>query len=161
MFDDLETAERRTDRTNQSGTSVGLERWAHFPALAVFGLLILPLQSDPWGWQIAIAAGYTVYVFWFALGSGAKDLDDLLGDSRSLQSAARLLLPHLLALALVIFGVTWWFRLRPLLPDGLTHEGRRGSFWDLIGWLVLALAAIAQGSWMARKINRSGRDQEN
>jgi hypothetical protein len=145
----------------ETKSSIGLERWAHFPALLVFGLLILPLHSYPWGWQIAIAGGYTVYVFWFALGSGKKDLDDLTGDTLILRKIASQLLPHLLVLVIILAGVSEWFHLRPLLPSWVTHEGRKGSFWDLLGWLLLAIAGIAQGFWMAGKIkSRFGESED-
>src|SRR5260221_4552098 len=66
---------------DEKSSSIGLERWAHLPAFLVFGVLILLLHSYAWGWQFAIASGYTVYVYWFALGSGKKDLDDFTGDT--------------------------------------------------------------------------------
>ena len=120
MFDDLDTAENRTEVEEKS--SITLERWAHFPAFLVFGALILPLHSYPWGWQIAIAGGYTVYAFWFALGSGKKDLDDLTGDTLILRKIGSQLLPHLLILVFVVAGVSEWFHLRP--PAVLGNSGR-------------------------------------
>ena len=126
MFEDADVEQRETEDEDKS--SIALERWAHFPAMAVFGALILPLHSHPWGWQIAIAGGYTVYVFWFALGSDKQDLDDITGDSLLLRKIASQLLPHLLILVFVVAGVTEWFRLRPVLPTWVTHEGRKGSF---------------------------------
>jgi len=126
MFEDADVEQRETEDEDKS--SIALERWAHFPALAVFGALILLLHSQPWGWQIAIAGGYTVYVFWFALGSDKQDLDDITGDSLLLRKIASQVLPHLLILVFVVAGVTEWFRLRPVLPTWVTHEGRKGSF---------------------------------
>jgi hypothetical protein len=152
MFEDLES---ETQESEEKKSSVTLERWAHFPAMLVFGMLIIPLHRYPWGWHIAIAGGYTVYVFWFALGAGKKDLDDLLGDSEVPRNVARLLIPHLLFLTLIMLGVTWWFHLRPILPSWVTQEGRKGSLWDLCGWFALAITAIAQGFWMAGRIRRA------
>ena len=142
-------------------SSIGLERWAHFPALLAFGLLMLLFHSYSWSWQVSIAGGYTVYVFWFALGSDKKDLDDLTGDVLALRKIGSCLLPHLLVLVLILAGVSQWFHLRPVLPSWVTHEGRKGSFWDLFGWLALALAGIAQGSWMAARIKRQFGESEN
>ena len=159
MFEDADVEQRETEDEDKS--SIALERWAHFPAMAVFGALILPLHSHPWGWQIAIAGGYTVYVFWFALGSDKQDLDDITGDSLLLHKIASQLLPHLLILVFVVAGVTEWFRLRPVLPTWVTHEGRKGSFWGLFGWLALAFAGIAQGFWMAARIKRQFHESED
>jgi hypothetical protein len=159
MFDDLETAENKTEEPqtpeeDEDASSSQLYRWAHFPALLVFAVLIIPLHRHPWGWQIAIAGGYTAYVFWFAFGSVLNSADDFFGDSRVPKYAVELLLPHALILALVVLGVTEWFHLKPLLPEWVTHEGRKGSLWMLFGWLLLASAGIWQGSWMAKKIKR-------
>ncbi|MGA3130913.1 MAG: hypothetical protein ABSD59_08945 [Terracidiphilus sp.] len=159
MFDDLETAEKKsedeqTPTGDENKLSSGLYRWAHFPALLTFGILIILFHGHPWSWQVAIGCAYTVYVFFFAFGSVLRDLDDFFGDPRVPRCAGRLLIPHLVILALIIAGVPLWFQFRPMLPDWATHEGRKGSLWDLCGWLVLAFAGIAQGFWMAGKLKR-------
>jgi len=158
MFDDLDASEQKTEGpqepVDKNNSSVGLYRWAHFPAILVFAILIIPLHSHPWGWQIAIAGGYTVYVFWFAFGLVLKDADDFLGDPRVPKYGAELLIPHALILTLIIFCVSEWFRLKPILPEWVTHEGRKGSLWDLCGWVALAGAGIWQGFWMGKKIKR-------
>jgi hypothetical protein len=151
MFDDLETAEAKTE---ESGTSSNLYRWAHFPALLVLGIFMLLLHSYSWGWEVAIACSYTVYVYLFSFGQVLRDADDFFGDSRVSRYALELLPMHFLALALLIPGVWLWFHLRPSLPGWVTQEGRKGSFWDLLGWWVLAISAVAQGYWMARRIKR-------
>ena len=162
MFDDLDTAEQKTEAGTDPAddSSSGAYRWAHFPAMLVFGALMIPLHRHPWGWQIAIASGYTVYVFWFALGFGLKNSDDFFGDPRVPRYAAQLLIPHALILAALVAGVTEWFHLKPILPAWVTHEGRKESCWDLLGWLVLTVAGIAQGFWMGGKIKRRFEDVE-
>jgi len=159
MFEDADI--EQVEKEGEEKSSITLERWAHFPAMLAFGLFMLFFHSYPWGWQIAIAGGYTVYVFWFALGAGKKDLDDLTGDTQLLRKIGSQLLPHLLILIVVVAGVTEWFRLIPVLPLGLTQEGRKGSFWDLFGWLALAGSGIAQGLWMAGRIKRRFRQYED
>lgn len=158
MFDDLETAEGKTEGIQEAGdedkSSLPPYRWAHIPALFVFGVLILALHRNPWGWQIAIGGAYTVYVFWFALSYGLKDTDDLFGDSQAVRYVAKLLIPHVLVLAFIVLGVTEWFHLKSMLPNWATHEGRKGSFWDMFGWLVLICAGIAQGFWMGGLVKR-------
>lgn len=164
MFDDLETAKQKTEadqNLEENDSSSSAYRWAHFPAMLVFGALIIPLHRNPWGWQIAIASGYTVYVFWFALGLGLKSSDDFFGDSRVPRYAAQLLIPHVLIVAALVAGVTEWFHLKAMLPDWATHEGRKESLWDLFGWLALAVAGIAQGFWMGGKIKRRFADLDD
>jgi len=128
--------------------------------MLAFGILIILLHGHPWSWQLAIGGGYTVYVFFFAFGTVSQDADDFFGDARVLPCAAKLLIPHLLILAMIIAGVALWFHLRPTLPDWVTHEGRKGSFWDLFGWLVLAFAGLGQGTWMGGKIKRWFRESD-
>ena len=160
MFDELDTAEQETESDGKNDEPASY-RWAHFPALLVFGLLILLLHRIACGWQIAIGGGYTVYVFWFALGLGLKNSDDLFGDSEVQLYVAKLLVPHALILALIILGVTEWFHLKPTLPDWATHEGRKGSLWDLLGWFTLGIAGVWQGFWMGGKIKRHFADHED
>src|ERR1035438_3784578 len=107
MFDDLES--EAGAQQDEEKSSIALERWAHFPAIAAFGLLMLLCRTHPWRWQIAVGGCFTVYVFWFALGSGKKDLDDITGDSEVGRKIAISLLPHTIILALVVLGVSWWF----------------------------------------------------
>jgi hypothetical protein len=100
-------------------------------------------------------------VFFFAFGSVLRDADDFFGDPQVPRCAAKLLIPHIFILSLIITGVSLWFHLRPLLPSWVTHEGRKGSLWDLFGWIVLAGAGIWQGSWMGEKIKRHFRETED
>jgi hypothetical protein len=156
MFDGPVSENKAEEALDPQGekqtTSAGLERWAHFPGLLVFGLLIIPLHRYPWGWHVAIAGGYTVCVFWFALGSGKKDLDDIFGDQDTPRKVRMLIVPHIIVLAILLWAVSEWFHLKRLLPSWATQEGRRGSLWLQFGFLSLAIAAVAQGFWMAKKI---------
>jgi hypothetical protein len=165
MFDDIETAEQKTEASSPDADgedrSSQLYRWAHFPAFAVGILLFFLFHRYPWRWQVAIGGSYTVYVFFFAFGSVISDADDFFGDPRMPRYAARLLLAHLPILALVLCGVTLWFYLRPMLPDWVTHEGRKGSFWMLLGFFALIAACLWEGSWMAGKIKERFPESEN
>jgi hypothetical protein len=152
MFDDADLDRPVTEDNKKS--SVTLERWAHFPAMLVLGILMLLFHRSPWGWQISITGSYTVYVFWFALGNDKQSFDDIAGDTLLFRKIASQLLPHLFILVLVVAGVTEWFRLLPILPPGLTDEGRKGSLWDMFGWLALGCSGIAQGFWMSARIKR-------
>lgn len=156
-----QSVSEQTPSDDEKESSPGLYRWAHFPAMLAFGILFIVFHGQPWRWQIAIGSSYTVYVFFFAIGSVAKDLDDVLGDPAILRYAAALLIPHVFFLALIISGVYLWLYLRPTLPPWLTQEGRKESLWDLCGWLVLAIAGIVQGTWMAKKIKRRFPESED
>jgi hypothetical protein len=152
MFDDLE----RSNREDAPGKAprVDLARWALFPAMVFFGILLLMFRHHPWRWYIGIGGGYTTFVFWFALGSDAYDFDDVLGDDALFRKIAALLIPHLVCLTFVLAATFEWFHLKPALPHSVTQEGRRGSLWDMVGWWVLALGGLTQGFWMAGKIKR-------
>jgi hypothetical protein len=162
MFDDLETAEQKSECEQQSSDGDGIprDRWAHFPALIVFGVLIVPFHRYRWGWQLAICAAYTVYVFWFALAYGSIDMDDLLGDSRVVRYIAPLLIPHVIILGLIVWGVTEWIRLNSILPGWATHGGRRPPLWLYCGFLLLTGAGIWQGFWMGKKIKKRFKESE-
>lgn len=157
MFDSLPDSEGRADEWSSRDRDNAFRnpgRWAHFPAGLVFCLLYFPLKSHTWSVQLAVAAAYTVYVFWFAIGSGLKDMDDLFGDPQVATFIGKLLLPHILILTLIVPGVWLWLHLLPMLPAELTHEGRKESLWDLFGWILLGAAAITQGFWMEGKIKK-------
>lgn len=157
MFDDLDTAEQRTEESasgDQDRPSRGLWPWAHFPALLIFGVLFVALSGHPWRWYIAIGGSYTVLVFGLAFGASLTNADDFFGDSKVPLYIAKFLIPHALILALVIVGVSGWFHLRPMLPSWATREGRRPAIWDYCGWLILACAAVWQAKWMAGRIKR-------
>jgi hypothetical protein len=151
----------RTSSDREKEPSFPLYRWAHIPALLAFGILFILLRGQAWRWQIAIGGSYTIYVFLFAVGSVLRNWDDFFGDSRVPSFVARMLIPHVFFLALIISGVTLWFYLKPMLPPWLTEEGRKGSLWDLCGWLALAIAGIVQGTWMAKKAKRQFAEPED
>ncbi len=95
MSDDLLNMETRNADKQESSDeeekpSSGLYRGAHFPAFAVLGLLFLLVRGNPWRWQIAISGAYTVYVFFFALGSFLKDADDFFGNPAVQRNTAKL-----------------------------------------------------------------------
>jgi hypothetical protein len=166
MFEDSDSTVKHTDvaaplTDDENQPPSELYRWAHFPAGLAFGILIILFSGNPWRWQIAIAGGYTVYAFFFAFGSVLRNADDFLGDPRVPQYALKLMIPHILILTLVVSGVSLWFHLIPLLPSWVTSEGRKGSLWDLFGWLVLIGAGIRQGSWMAGKIKKRFAESED
>jgi len=159
MFEDIETEAQPREVEKKSSWWLG--PWAHFPAGIVFCLLYFPTKDHFWSWYAAIAGSYTVYVFCRAFGCAFKDSDDLFGNSQVPRYLAKLLIPHALILALILLGVSVWFDLRSLLPDWMTHEGRRESPWDLFGWLVLAGAGIWQGFWMTGKLKHRLEEAED
>jgi hypothetical protein len=159
MFEDSldtkdQTSEGRESAEEPGTASYGLGRWAHFPAGLVFGILFVVLSGHPWRWYVAIDGAYTVCVFGFAIGSVIKDLDDFFGSAEIQRCAARLLIPHIPVLAVLTYGTFLWFHLNTILPSWLTQEGRKGSLWEILGWLALAVAGVTQGIWMSRRIKR-------
>jgi hypothetical protein len=57
-------------------------------------------------------------------------------------------------LILITIGVFLWFHLYTTLPPWMTYEGRKGSLWELFGWIVLAIAGIKQALWITGKLKR-------
>jgi hypothetical protein len=157
MFDSLPDAEdedgAQTDE-GPEGSGGGILRAPHIPAVVAFCLLYFPLKSYAWSCYLAVGTAFTLFVFWFALGSRLNDLDDFFGDSAVPKYAAKLLIPHSVVLGLVLVRVFSWFHLKPELPEWVTYEGRKGSFWEFLGWLSLLAAAFAEGFWMAGKVKR-------
>lgn len=160
MFDSLPDAEDERAAEDREESSSAW-RWAHFPAFLIFGLLLLLSKGHWWSWYVAIGGGSSVFVFWIAFGSSLKDSDDFFGNSAVPEYAAKLLIPHSLALAFVLAAVYFWFHLQPNLPEWVIHEGRKGSLWDLLGWLALGGAGIIEGLWMAGKVRRRFRVSED
>jgi cell division protein FtsW (lipid II flippase) len=86
MFDDLDTAERKTDdeQTPADGegkTSWWIGRWAQVIAGLVFCLLYFPFKDRFWSWQVAITLTYVVFMFCCTCGLAFKDSDDFFGNS--------------------------------------------------------------------------------
>ena len=152
MFDSLPDAEDERAADDREAPSGGAGRWAHFPAIAVFCFLFFPFKSFVWSWYVAIGAAFSVYVFWFSLGSGLKDLDDLFGSSEVLRFLPKMLMLHALPLCLLLSGLFLWLQLRRVLPEWATQEGSRGSLWFLLGCLVMACVSVGEGVWMAGKV---------
>jgi hypothetical protein len=40
------------------------------------------------------------------------------------------------------------------MPSWMTHEARKQSLWDVLGWLALAALDIRQNIWMADWMKR-------
>jgi hypothetical protein len=165
VFDDLSKPEDPTEdgkestEMKDSGTR-SFSRWFALIALLVFFLIYLPFRSHPWSWFAAIACSYTVAVLGIALDSvfDFADADDFFGDSRIPRYVAMLLLPHALVLVPIMLGAYFWLYLTPVLPHWVTVEGRKGSFWDLLGLLLVSIAAILEGtslgSWTKRRFRK-------
>lgn len=157
MFDSLPDVEDEEDAQADEArerSGGGIWRVPHIPAAVAFCVLYFPLNSYPWALYLAIGIAFTLFVFMFALGTRLSDLDDFFGDSAVPKYAAKLLIPHCVVLGFVLAAVFLWFRLKPELPEWVTHEGRKGSVWELLGWLSLLGMALAEGSWLAGKVKQ-------
>ena len=133
---------------------VGPERWAHLPAVAAFGVLFIALRGHPWRWYISVDAAYTVYVYWYAIGSVCQDFDDVTGNPDILRLAVKTLPVHAVAIAICTCGVFEWFYLEKSLPAWATTAGRKASVWAYFGWLVLSCSGIYQGTWLGRRLKK-------
>jgi hypothetical protein len=72
---------------------------------------------------------------------------------------ALLLLPHALILLPIMLGAYLWLYLKLVLPHWITVEGRKGSLWDVVGLLLVLIAAIVEGtslgSWIKHRFGRA------
>jgi hypothetical protein len=158
MFDDLETETQRTE--DEAGASKRRGSWAPLLSVIVWALLYFPFGSKPWGMPLAIAGAYSVFVFGLAFGQTFRDRDDFFGNADVLPYVAKLLIPHVVILAIITWGVSWWSRLEPALPIWMTTEGRKGSVWYWCGALALGGLGFLQGLWMARRLKRRFHEPE-
>jgi hypothetical protein len=149
------------DGKNNRATS--FPRWLALIAFLIFLLIYLPFQNHRWSWFAAIASSYTVAVFGIALDSvlDFADADDFFGDSRVPRYMAAILLPHALLLVPIMLGAWLWLYLKPSLPQWATLEGRKGSIWDLVGLLLVLMAAIGEGTSLGGRIRRRFGAAEN
>ena len=160
MFDSLPDREDERAAEERVGSSSAW-RWAHLPAMLVFVLLYLPLKNYSWSLYVAVGGGYTVLVLWIALGSSLKDSDDFFGSPEVLKFIPKMLIVHTIPLGLLLLGLFLWFELKRVLPEWVTHEARRGSLWDLFGWLILACTSVGEGFWMAGKVKQRFEPKED
>jgi hypothetical protein len=159
MFDDLDTAESKTEDEQKSSedqqkSSWWIGRWAHVIAGVVFCLLYFPFENRFWSWQLAITLSYTVFMLCCTCGLSFQDADDFFGNLQVPRYMAILLIRQVFVLMLISLGAYLWFHLRAILPAWTTHEGRRGSLWDLCGLLLAYKVAVREATWMAAKIKR-------
>ena len=166
MFDDLETAERKTDDEqtppeDEKESHWWIGRWAHVIAIAAFCLLYFPLKDRFWSWQLAITLSYVVFMLCCTCGLAFKDADDLFGNLQVPRYMGLLLIRQIVVLTLVSLGAYLWFRLKALLPAWAIQEGRRGSLWDICGILLAYWVAIREASWIAERIKRRFRETED
>lgn len=165
MFDDLDTAEKKTEieqtpAEDEKESHWWIGPWAHVIAGVVFCLLYFPLKDRFWSWQVAITVSYVVFVLCCACGLSFKDADDFLGNLQVPLYMGELLIRQIAVLTLVSVGAYVWFRLRTVLPAWAT-QGRRLPLWDLCGIVLAYWVAIREASWMADRIKRRFRETEN
>lgn len=158
MFDDLETAEKKTDEPTPSKdgekSSWWIGRWAHVIAGAVFCLLYFPFDGRIWSWQVAVTVSYIVFMLCCTCGLAFHDSDDFFGNPRVPEYTGKLLVRQILILALVSLGAWFWRAVKPDLPEWLTHEGRKMSLWDYSGIILIYIVAVKEASWMAARIKK-------
>jgi hypothetical protein len=172
MFDDLDTAEQKTEEEQKLSEENDkpirqMSLWSHVIAGIVFCLLYLPLKGHSWSLYLAAAVAYSVFAFAIAIGNALENLDDIFGDPRIPEYIATLLVPHAPILALIVFEVYLWAYFKLVLPPWMTHEhtGVVGpwkiSYLDLCGVTVFWFAGTREGIWMARKIKRRLKETED
>jgi hypothetical protein len=167
MFDDLDTAEQKTEGEQKRSAEdddkpiLGLSRWSHVIAGLLFCVLYFPFKSHSWSLYVAIACAYSACAFAIALGLALENLDDIFGDPRIARYVATLLVPHVPLLGLIILCTYLWLYLNGVLPTWATLWGRRPSLWSVCGMIVFWFAGTREGIWMAGKIKRRLKETED
>ncbi|MGD1062758.1 MAG: hypothetical protein ABR860_05805 [Terracidiphilus sp.] len=157
MFDDLDTAEKKTEDEQTSPEDEKeshwwIGPWAHVIAILIFCLLYFPFKDRFWSWQVAITVAYVVFMLCCTCGMSFKDADDFFGNLQVPRYMGGLLARQVLILALVSLGLYLWRYCEPMLPAWVTYEGRRMSLWDYFGIIVVYILAVREASWMTKKI---------
>ncbi len=157
MFDDLDTAENKTEEAQKTSegeqkSSWWIGRWAHVIALVPFCLIYFPFSERAWSWQVAVTISYIVFMLCCTCGLAFRDSDDFFGNLQVPRYVAGLLIRQIIVLALVSLGAYLWRHAIPALPKWATQEGRRISLWDTGGIVLVYVVAIREASWMANKI---------
>lgn len=117
-----------------------------FVAVIVF----IPFMDRPWAPNAAALTGYSVLVF----GMAFRDAECSLRKPEVRKKLPGFLLMHLLFLAVVYAIQTYSIHLAPQLPRIMTHEGRKGSFFEWIVTFALVMLAWGQEHWMREIIRR-------
>lgn len=166
MFDDLDTAESRTEESQnpaegdrKSGWWIG--PWAHVIAGVIFCLTYFPFDQYTWSWQVAITVAYFVFMLCCTCGMVFKDSDDFFGNPQVPEFMGKLLVRQILVLALVSLAAYLWHYSRSILPNWLTQEGRRMSLWDYFGVILFYIVAVREAKWMAARIKRKFSEVED
>lgn len=160
MFDDLESAENKTEEAkNSSGdkeiTSWWIGRWAHVIALLTFCLIYYSFDDRFWSWQVAVTLAYAAFVLCCTCGLSFQDSDDFIGSPEVVRYMAFLLLRQILIIALMSLAAYMWRRLIPVLPGWANTKAYRNlSLWQVGGALVAYYIAIKEATWMAKRIKQ-------
>ena len=160
MFDDLETAESKTNETQNSSqsdktTSWWIGRWSHVIAGLFFCVMYFPLSSYVWSWQVAATLSYIVFMFCCTCGLSFQDSDDFFGNLAIPEYMGKLLMRQILILALISLGLYEWHHLIPYLPSWANAPAYRNiSLWELGGILLVYFVAVKEATWMAKKIKQ-------
>jgi len=166
MFDDLDTAESKTDETRSPSDAEQKSHWwigpwAHVIAGMVFCVTYFPFDQYVWSWQVAVTLAYIVFMLCCTCGLAFNDSDEFFGNLQVPEFIGKLLLRQILVLALVSLTAYLWRYSKTILPDWLTEEGRRMSLWDYFGLILFYVIAVREARWMAAKIKRQFPDLEN
>jgi hypothetical protein len=138
--------ERRFHRADLKFTLCGLA--AGIPS----GILWVVLH-ETWGIQDAWVSYLSGFLFYTLFVFGYAFIDDksTLFRSGNVRSLTKIFIVHLnyLALLFVIIQVAGF--IKPYLPDSMLAEGRIGSWYGFLLFLILGVIFFVEESWLAAK----------
>jgi di/tricarboxylate transporter len=153
VFEDIDAAESKGEGLrDEQRPHWWIGPWAHVIAGVFFCLIYFPLDQYTWSWQFAVSLTYIVFMLCCTCGLAFKDSDDFFGNLRVQEFIGKLLFRQIFVLALVSGAAYLWRYSKSVLPDWVSHEGRRMSLWDYFGIILFYAIAVREAKWMAAKI---------
>jgi len=147
--------ERRFRRADLKFTAAGLA--AGIPSGALWFIL-----HEAWGIQgawVSYLSGFLFYTF-FAFGYAYIDDKSTLFRSSDKRSMTKIFIVHLNYLALLFVIIQGAGFIKPYLPDSMLAEGRRGSWYGFLLFLILGVIFFVEESWLASKPKKVALDSK-
>lgn len=138
-FIDLMKAQQPSEPSDDVRTHQRNGLVAFFILIAIVipsGLFALAIKERPGGLEIAAIIGYTIAIIYI---SSNRFLEPV---PWNLLTARKFLLMHALALVLVVVITAGALAIEPQLPAWMLVSGRRGSFFGICYFLILAAMAF-------------------
>ena len=133
------------------------ERWMDFAYVLVPMMVFVAVGFRyHWASYIALAYGYSGYLYVHVITRPqySAHLDDVRG------KMWEFLPVHLCFLLIVGLGQYEWYRYKPLMPEWLIHEGRKGSFYLWLGAIASFCVGLGENRVLRRRLDAAFESSE-